>query len=181
MPGQLFLVVLNLQLRRPDFGGISLLYLRWIEIIEANFLMVGILCCNTKDDQMCGSFTTSILSYCIANLESQTMPFIMSKNSTCDWNALGLFRFPSASWHSFAWACRSLKQIFDLHVVSNILVATPMVVSSTLATFCSLGFHAYGNWQEMLLQSCLGNPHSSRSSEEMVERSRDLVLFLGMT
>ena len=91
MPGQLFLVVLNLQLRRPDFGAISLLYLRWIETIEANFLMVGI-CCNTEDDQMCGSFTTFILSYCIANLESQTMPFIMSKKSTCDSNALGLLR-----------------------------------------------------------------------------------------
>jgi len=35
--------------------------------------------------------------------------------------------------------------------------------------------------QEMLLQSCLGNPHSSRSSEEMVERSRDLVLHLFKT
>lgn len=93
--------------------------------MEAHFLMVGI-CCNTKDDQMCGSFTTFILSYCIANSESQTMPFIMSKKSTCDSNALGLFRFPSASWHSFAWACRSLKQIFDLHVVSNILVAPPV-------------------------------------------------------
>ncbi len=57
----------------------------------------------------------------------------------------------------------------------------PWVVPSTLATFRSLGFQAYGNLQEMLLQSCLGNPHSSRSSEEMVERSRDLVLFLGMT
>lgn len=96
MLGQLFLVVLNLQLRRPDFDGISLLYLRWIETMEAHFLMVGI-CCNTKDDQMCGSFTTFILSYCIANSESQTMPFIMSKKSTCDSNALGLFRFPSAS------------------------------------------------------------------------------------
>eukprot|EP00435_Cladocopium_sp_Y103_P057857 s294_g20.t1 len=32
--------------------------------------------------------------------------------------------------------------------------------------------------QELLLQSCLGNPHSSSSSQEALERSRDLVLQL---
>lgn len=185
MPGQLFLVVLNLQLRRPDFGAISLLYLRWIETIEANFLMVGI-CCNTEDDQMCGSFTTFILSYCIANLESQTMPFIMSKKSTCDSNALGLLRLfkrfmtficlRMSQFEANFWPPSGLK-----YWSLGFKWQHPWVVPSTLATFCSLGFHAYGNWQEMLLQSCLGNPHSSRSSEEMVERSRDLVLFLGMT
>ena len=35
--------------------------------------------------------------------------------------------------------------------------------------------------QEMLLESCLGNPHSSKASEDLVERSRDLVLCLVAT
>lgn len=35
--------------------------------------------------------------------------------------------------------------------------------------------------EEMLLESCLGNPHSSKASEDLVERSRDLVLCLVST